>query len=245
MLQIDGTETQSPAPVYKAIVRPEAGRMTLFRTQQPDDSPKPLQRHQRAERYVPPWEASRSTRPGRDRNKIVDFAVERRLGRMATLTYDGAAHELTVPDCDAEFARYVRKLRKLYPGFDWVEVLQRGSKSGRLHHHVLVPNKIRTDHIRELWTPGHVNLREARKASTVRRQAAYVTLDFSGEQDKRVRFHRYRRSRSGKSVRTEEIIGTRTQLEAELRQMTGSDEEITFIESKHEYCEGILLWDPY
>jgi hypothetical protein len=87
---------------------------------------------------------------------------------ILTLTYDDAHLPEDVAGALRKFAAFVRRLKRRMerkaPGssadLKYINIIQQGSKGGRLHHHVfLKASNLSFEEIREAWGQGHTDLK--------------------------------------------------------------------------------------
>lgn len=184
------------------------------------------------------------SRDNRSRSDLVNYAVANDLSRMATLSH-GDNYKDDPDWCTGRVRLYRRRLKRIYGEIAWVEVVERGEETGRLHHHLLLPRSVRPKHIEALWTEGRVDVSSTRKLHTLRWQAVYVTKTFSLPLGERVRRSRYAISRVGhERVSAERHVGTLADLDLLLQQRFGADWCGKVIHVERPWCEYVYELTP-
>lgn len=237
-----GALTGSGERLLYVVFYPEAGRATVQKAQR---------RHLNTTGLI----ASAGDRDGshlrevcqsrdhRSARLVIDFAVANRLVCHFSLTY--AKEPGTVDDGAHEFEKFVRRTRRQRGPFAWVQVVERGTETGRLHHHVLMDGSFAEGEVEQLWGNGFVVRTRVRSATGIRTIAGYLCKTFSVPSADRLSSHRYRISRHGIRPQAHGFVMTESEYTTFITQLAPGriynwypTEPVAF----HEYS---TLWDPY
>lgn len=196
--------------LFHVVAHLEAGRLTVQNAQRrhfvaggPCSSPS------EAEHAYPP--AISQSRDHRSARTVIDFAVANELKNLFTLQYE--QDPISAFECSRHFDSFVRRIRYLCGSVPWVQVLERGTKSGRLHHHVLAPSSVKRQVAEELWPFGYVHASYARSVGGIRRKAGYMCKNFAEPAEERLGSHRYRISRTGVRPRARSYVLTQAEID--------------------------------
>jgi len=224
--------------VFDVVIYREAGRATIQRTrQQTVTAVEPNIRHP-----LVTGRPYQNTRPFTARRKFIDFAVANQLSRMFTLTYR------TAPDAPVDaittFDKFIRRLRLQHPQLVWLQVVQRGARNHRLHHHLLTTTDLDRRLIQHTWARGRIHLQDRNSFYGIRQQAGYLCKDFELAASERIGTRRYRRSRNGISPQPEHHYVTAAELDLLLAD-TAPDGHLKWYPSAGTpFHEWTAYWNP-
>ena len=122
----------------------------------------------RKERYKPTSEMQARLNASRAKKKL-----ERLLHTNFTsndyalhLTYDNNCLPEGAEQAQKDVQNYLRRLRRFYKNngleLKYVSVTEKGKKSGRIHHHIIINGGADRTQIEELWHKGYANSRKLR-----------------------------------------------------------------------------------
>lgn len=79
------------------------------------------------------------------------------------LTYDEFHLPATFEDADKEEANFRRRLKRALEKtgieFKYFSALERGEKSGRCHHHMIIPGGLSVQQLAEIWGKGYIQVK--------------------------------------------------------------------------------------
>lgn len=99
-----------------------------------------------------------------------------------SLTYDGESLPETVEQAEETVRNYLRRVayrrKKLgLPPLKYILITERGSRSGRIHHHVVMNGGIPRDEVEMMWTARRINWRKVGTPGYRIEQLGYVNAD--------------------------------------------------------------------
>lgn len=184
------------------------------------------------------------SRGRRARKHVIDFAAANNLRRSMTLSY--ADEPDSVEASEYIFSLFLRRLQRRTPEPVWLQVTQRGKRSGRLHHHVLVTPDISKELITDAWQQGRVWQYTRTTIRGLRQQAGYLCADFDLPADRRLQETRYRRSRAGITPTRQAFIIRNSQLNDFIASLTPHGHHDTWYPpAGTRYHEYTASWDPH
>lgn len=234
--------TETGERLYYVVFRPEAGRASVQNAQLRHLDPSKAVLKPRGVECAYPSSVSQSRDP-RSARIVIDFSVANSLMRHFTLTY---ADEPGTPDaCAHELEKFLRRVRRAHGPFPWVQVLERGEQTGRLHHHVLTGDSLALQAVVDLWGNGHVLYKRARSVTGIRRTAGYLCKTFSTPADDRLGSHRYRVSRYGIRPKARGMVVTESEYRALLDHLAPGRTYDWYPSEPVPFHEFSTLWDPH
>lgn len=223
---------------FDVLIYREAGRATVHRArQQPETIVEPTIRH------LPvtgrPYQNTRSITA---RRTFIDFAVANQLSRMFTLTYRTAPNAPV--DALTTFDKFIRRLRRQHPQLVWLQVVERGARNHRLHHHLLTTTDLDHQLTHRTWSQGRVHLADRNTLFGIREQAGYLCKNFDRPASDRIGTRRYRRSRNGISPQPEHHLVTAAELELLLAETAPDGHVKWYPPAGTPFHEWTAYWDP-
>ena len=223
---------------FDVMIYREAGRATVQRAlQQPETTVESTIQHLPVTHR--PYENTRSITA---RRSFIDFAVANQLSRMFTLTYRIAPN--APGDALSTFDKFIRRLRRQHPQLVWLQVVQRGARNHRLHHHLLTTTNLDRQLIQHTWARGRIHLQDRNSFYGIRQQAGYLCKDFELPASERIGPRRYRRSRNGISPQPEHHYVTAAELDLLLADTAPDGYEKWYPPAGTPFHEWTAYWNP-
>ena len=184
-------------------------------------------------------------RGSRARSDFIKLARSNDLNIFVTLSYVDQEDDLhRYPSaCDDMFTLFIRRIRKYVGSFSWLEVLEYGDESYRLHHHALLPESIGEQVISEKWNFGTTVVKPLPDTEAIGKTASYMSKHFLDPEPMRPRRNRYRAGRRLYREKPIRVIGTWDDIELELRSRIPEGSDLEPWASQHPYSSGGYTWN--
>lgn len=184
-------------------------------------------------------------RGSRARNDVITLARGNKLSIFATFDYEDQPDNLhKYPSaCHEMFGLFLRRLRRTCGTFPWIEVLEYGDENYRLHHHALFPEEIPVILLQDKWPHGLVVVSRLPDTESIGAKASYMAKHFDDDIWHRPEPNRYRIAKAIKRERPLRLIGTRQQIENELRNQLPNQTALKEWTADHPFSSGGYSWN--
>jgi hypothetical protein len=187
----------------------------------------------------------RESRGARARNDVITMARSNSLSLFVSLDYEDQpdGRNEYPSGCDEMFGLFLRRLRRSVGPFPWIEVLEIGDVNNRLHHHVLMSDKTDEALIDDKWSFGHSDVKRLNNLDSIGSCAFYMTKTFEKPEVERPRRARYRVARCIYREQPIRLIGSRDEIENEIRRLVPQGVHLKEWHSEHPFSHGGYTWD--